>query len=257
MTAFRALVLAGSRPEIDPLLAYAGVAHKSLITLQDQTLLARVVEALTAAGATSIGVCTSHPAVVEAVGQLVTSARLEIIPAADSPSLSVAQAAQAMGFPLLVTTADHALLQPAWVLEFLASVPADADIAALLAPEALVQAAAPAGKRTYLAFRDGRFSGCNLFYLRSEAALGAVTLWRQVEARRKQPWKIAALLGPGMLLAYLTGRLSLDQALARLGRKAGVRARAVRTRHGLAAVDVDKPADLDLVRRLTAPESAL
>lgn len=257
MTGFRALVLAGSRPEIDPLLAYADVPHKSLITLQGQTLLARVVDALTVSGAASIGVCTSHPAVIEAAGRIATSARLEIIPAADSPSQSVGQGAQAMGFPLLVTTADHALLRPEWVQAFLAGVPDEADIAALLAPEALVRAAAPGGKRTYLAFRDGRYSGCNLFYLRSEAALGAVALWRQVEARRKQPWKIAALLGPVMLLAYLTGRLTLDQAVARLGRKAGVQARAVRTRHGLAAVDVDKPADLDLVRRLTAPEAAL
>jgi GTP:adenosylcobinamide-phosphate guanylyltransferase len=252
VTGFRALILAGSRPEIDPLLAYADVPHKSLITLQGQTLLARVVDALTVAGAVSIGVCTSHPAVIEAMGQIATSARLEVIPAADSPSQSVAQGAQAMGFPLLVTTADHALLRADWVREFLAGVPAEADIAALLAPEAAVRVAAPEGKRTYLAFRDGRYSGCNLFYLRSEAALGAVALWRQVEARRKQPWKIAALLGPGMLLAYLTGRLTLDRAVARLGRKAGVRACAVRTPYGLAAVDVDKPADLDLVRRLTA-----
>jgi len=252
VTGFRALVLAGSRPEFDPLLAYADVAHKSLIALEGETLLARVIDALTQAGAQSIGVCTSHPAVIEAAAQITTSARLEIIPAADSPSQSVAQGAQAMGFPLLVTTADHALLRADWVREFLAGVPAEADIAALLAPEAAVRVAAPEGKRTYLAFRDGRYSGCNLFYLRSEAALGAVALWRQVEARRKQPWKIAALLGPGMLLAYLTGRLTLDQAVARLGRKAGVRACAVHTPYGLAAVDVDKPADLDLVRRLTA-----
>lgn len=257
MTGFRALVLAGSRPELDPLLAYADVAHKSLISVQGQTLLARVIAALTQAGAQSIGVCTSHPTVIAAVGQITPQVGLAIIPAADSPSQSVALGAQAMGFPLLVTTADHALLRPEWVAEFLAEIPDEADIAALLAPEALVRAAAPEGKRTYLAFRDGRYSGCNLFYLRSEAALGAVALWRQVEARRKQPWKIAALLGPGMLLAYLTGRLTLDQAVARLGRKAGVKACAVRTRHGLAAVDVDKPADLDLVRRLTAPQAAL
>ncbi|MDP1618436.1 NTP transferase domain-containing protein [Phenylobacterium sp.] len=252
MTGFRALVLAGSRPEVDPLLAYADVAHKSLIPLQGQTLLNRVVDALTAAGASAIGVCTSHPAVIEAVGQIATSGRLTILPAADSPSLSVDQGARAMGFPLLVTTADHALLRPEWVRAFLADIPAEADIAALLAPETAVRAAAPDGKRTYLAFRDGRYSGCNLFYLRTEAALSAVALWRQVEARRKQPWKIAALLGPGMLLAYLAGRLTLDQAVARLGRKAGVRACAVRAAHGLAAVDVDKPADLDLVRSLVA-----
>ena len=73
--------------------------------------------------------------------------------------------------------AEIALLRADWVREFLAGVPAEADIAALLAPEAAVRVAAPEGKRTYLAFRDGRYSGCNLFYLRSEAALGAVALW--------------------------------------------------------------------------------
>ena len=52
------------------------------------------------------------------------------------------------------------------------------------------------------------------------------------------------------ILGYLLGRLTLDDAVQRLGRKAGVEAAAVRTPYGLAAVDVDKPADLDLVRRL-------
>ena len=40
-------------------------------------------------------------------------------------------------------------------------------------------------------------------------------------------------------------------AAARLGHLAGVRAAIVETPYGLASVDVDKPADLDLVRRLT------
>ncbi len=53
-----------------------------------------------------------------------------------------------------------------------------------------------------------------------------------------------------MLVRYALGRLTLDEAARRLGRKAGVEAVIVRTPHGLAAVDVDKPSDLDLVRRL-------
>lgn len=155
-----------------------------------------------------------------------------------------------MGTPLLVTTVDHALLQPDWVTDFMADTPADADIAILLGEEALVQAAAPTTKRTYLAFRDGRYSGCNLFYLKTPASLKAIDLWRTVEKHRKQPWKIAALFGPVMLVRYLLGLMTLDEMVARIGRLAGVRAAAVRARHGLAAVDVDKPADLDLVRSI-------
>ena len=250
MKPFTALVLAGSRSEPDVLSAYAGVSHKGLIELGGETLLARVVGALDRAGAAHIAVSASDPAIIAALGRLETAARLEALPASASPSLSVWQGARALGLPVLVTTVDHALLQPEWVTRFLADIPDDADVAALLAPEAAVRSAAPDTIRSFMNFRDGRYSGCNLFYLRNEQALAVIDLWRQVEAHRKQPWKIAALLGPGMLVSYLLGRLTLDDAVRRLGRKAGVVAAAVRTPYGLAAVDVDKPADLNLVRRL-------
>jgi GTP:adenosylcobinamide-phosphate guanylyltransferase len=254
LNGFRALVLAGSRGGIDPVAAYAGVSHKGLIVLGGQTLLARVLGALDQAGATRIGVSISDPdleaALVALLAVLTPNADVEVLPAAAGPSLSVRDGATALGAPLLVTTVDHALLRPEWVTDFMADAPADADIAVLLAPEALVRAAAPQTKRTYLAFRDGRYSGCNLFLLQTERAVQAIDLWRRVEQHRKQPWKIAALLGPVMLIRYLLGLMTLDETIGRIGRLAGVKAAAVRARHGLAAVDVDKPSDLDLVRSL-------
>lgn len=244
---FKALVLAGSRPgEIDSAAAHAGVSHKGLITLEGRTLLDRVLGAVQAAGAEEIGVSTSDAAIVSALPDGVAA----IAASTEGPSQSVREGANALGFPLLITTVDHALLKPEWITQFLADAPADADVALMLAPEERVRAAAPDTKRTYLAFRDGRFSGCNLFLFRSEAALPAIALWRRVEQNRKQPWKIAAMLGPGLLVRYLLGLLTLDEAIARLGALAGVRAAAVRAQDGLAAVDVDKPADLDLVRKI-------
>jgi molybdopterin-guanine dinucleotide biosynthesis protein A len=250
VAAFQALVLAGSRGGVDPVAAYAGVSQKGLIVLGGRTLLARVLDALDKAGAERIGVSTNDAALEAALADETTRATLSRLPSAAGPSQSVHDGAQAMGTPLLVTTVDHALLQAEWVSDFMADTPADADIAILLGEEALVQAAAPTTKRTYLAFRDGRYSGCNLFYLKTPASLRAIDLWRTVEKHRKQPWKIAALFGPVTLIRYLLGQMTLDEMVARIGRLAGVRAAAVRARHGLAAVDVDKPADLDLVRSL-------
>lgn len=246
MSGFQALVLAGSRGGPDAVADYAGVSHKGLITLGGQTLVARVVGALTAAGATRIGVMGDDPALRAALATL----PVEILDAAESPSRSVRKGAEALGTPLLVTTVDHALLQPDWVRRFLADVPPGADIAALVAPQPVVEAAAPGTKRTYLKFADGYRSGCNLFYLANDRALAAVDLWRRVEAERKRPWRIAGLLGPDILLRYLTGRLTLAGAVARLGKLAGVTAAGVDSPYGLAAVDVDKPADLDLVRQI-------
>lgn len=249
MTAFSALILAGSRGGPDAVADYAGVAHKALIELEGRPLLTRVAQALQAAGAARIGVSCNDPA----VAALARDLGLEMLAAAAGPSQSVLEGAQTLGFPLLVTTADHALLQPEWVQRFLSDLPPGTDVAAVVAPRAAVETAAPGTKRTYLKLADGHWSGCNLFWLGSERSLGAVAFWRRLEAERKRPWRMARILGPGMLLKYATGALSLDAAARRLGELAGVEARIVPTPYGLAAVDVDKPADLDLVRALTSP----
>jgi GTP:adenosylcobinamide-phosphate guanylyltransferase len=245
---FGALVLAGSRGGVDPVAAYAGVSHKALIVLDDQTLLARVAHALRDAGATRIAVSVSD----DAVRSHATELGLTVLTAAAGPSLSVREGIEALGAPLLVTTADHALLQPEWITRFLADVPPQADVAALLARQDVVESAAPGTRRTYLRFADGAWSGCNLFHFATPGSVAALDLWAQVEADRKRPWRIVRKLGIGTLLRYMSGRLTLVAAIAHLGRLAGLNAAAVSTPFGLAAVDVDKPADLDLVRTLTA-----
>lgn len=246
MTGFSALVLAGSRGGVDPVAAYGEAPHKALIRLGGETLLARVVGALRAAGATRIAVISSHPQVRDEIARL----GAEALDEAAGPSLSVKAGAGVLGTPLVVTTADHALLEPEWVTRFLADTPADADVTVLVAARPTVEAAAPGTKRTWLKLADGDWSGCNLFYLANDRALGVIDLWRRVEAERKRPWKMAQILGPGMLIRYLFRRLSLRDAAARLGALAQVNAAIVETPYGLASVDVDKPADLDLVRQI-------
>ncbi|HVJ00110.1 MAG TPA: nucleotidyltransferase family protein [Sphingomonas sp.] len=243
---FNALVLAGSRGGPDPLAVYAGVADKALIEIAGETMLARVIAALRAAGADRIGVSASSPAVIAAARAL----GVEVVPAAPGPSQSAAAGLAALGTPLLLTTADHALLRPEWVRAFLEGVPEDADVAVLLARREAIEAAAPGTRRTYLRFADGDWSGCNLFHFANPRAAAAIALWQRVEADRKRPWRIVRRLGPGLLLRYLTGRLTLADAMAHLGARAGVTARVVSAKDGHAAIDVDKPADLDLVRQL-------
>jgi GTP:adenosylcobinamide-phosphate guanylyltransferase len=245
---FNALVLAGSRGGADPLAAYAGVTDKALIEVAGETMLAHVVSALRAAGAARVAVSASSQSVAEHAAAL----GVESLAAAPGPSRSAAEGLAQLGAPLLVTTADHALLEPRWIADFLADAPADADVAALLARRDLIESAAPGTQRTYLRFADGDWSGCNLFLLATPRAAAAIDLWRAVEADRKRPWRIVRRLGPGLLLRYLLRRLTLAEAVAHLGRTAGVTAAIVPARDGRAAIDVDKPADLDLVRALTA-----
>lgn len=243
---FNALVLAGSRGGADPLADYAGVTDKAMIEIGGRTMLARVIDALRRAGAARIAVVYSS----DVVRDHAVALGAEVIAGAAGPSASAARGFAALGAPLLVTTADHALLEPEWVMRFLGDVPPGADVAVLLARRDVIEQAVPETRRTYLRFADGAWSGCNMFFLATPRAAAAIDLWQRVEADRKRPWRIVGRLGPRLLLRYLRGRLTLAEGLAHVGKLAGVEARMVPSPFGLAAVDVDKPSDLDLVRGL-------
>ena len=244
-----ALILAGSRPGApDPVALAEGAAHKALVDVGGMPMLARVVGALRAAGVETIGVSANEPAVVA----LAKAMGCKVLAPADGPSASVAAGLRELGTPLLVTTADHALLQPDWVRDFLSDTPSGADVAILLARRNDVEAALPGSKRTYLRLDDGGWSGCNLFLLATPRSEAAIATWSAVEADRKRPWRIAARLGLGTLWRYALGRLAMADAIAGLGRRIGIIAAAVPARDGLAAVDVDKPSDLAQVRALVA-----
>jgi hypothetical protein len=67
---------------------------------------------------------------------------------------------------------------------------------------------------------------------------------------RKRPLRLMLRLGVGFALRYGLGWLRLEDALTELGRASGARIAMVEMTDGRAAIDVDKPDDLELVRRL-------
>lgn len=258
--ALTALVLAGSRGLGDPLARYANVSHKALIEIGGQPMLARVVAALARVPRIArIVIVIERPDLVSELGleRIAGGRPLEVHAAAGSPSLSVAQALRELGAPLFVTTADHALLEPEWIEHFLDHAPADADAIAALAPRAAIEAAVPGTRRTWLRFADGAYSGCNLFLFARPPAAAVVRLWREIENERKHPLRMLRRLGFGFALRYALGLLPLGAALARLGALTRSRIAIVELPFGRAAVDVDKPEDLELVRRLLSNKSPL
>lgn len=261
MSGLNALILAGSRGPDDPMALATGVEHKALIPVGGTPMLLRVIAALAATPEVAqIIVCIEAPALVRALPGLDAACGgkpLQLFAAHGSPSRSVSAALAHYGTPLLVTTADHALLRPEWVSHFIQHQPKGVDATAGLARSTVVMAAAPDTQRTFLRFADGHYSGCNLFYFATPRAAALTTLWVQVEALRKQPLKMLGLLGFGYALRYRLGWLNLGSALARLGTLAGgARVAVVEMPFGRAAIDVDKMADLALVQRLLKEDAA-
>lgn len=251
---WHALVLGGSRKSSDPVADAAGVSIKAFARVGGMPMIERVVAALRDSECIDgITVCLPGTAPIDAESPglavaLRDGAVVRVEPA-ESPSASALEALRAVppDTGLLITTADHALLTPAMVRDFCnGAEEADAHAAIGLARWDAVQRAYPGAIRTCLTFRDGGYSNCNLFAFVGPEARCAVAFWQGLEAYRKSPARLAARIGVGSMLGYLSRRWTAAEAMQRLGRRIGVRTAPVVLEHPEAAIDVDTSADLEL-----------
>ena len=250
--AISVIVLAADRGPGDPLATSAGVIGKVLVEIAGKPMLTRVMQ--TVSGLAGDGrlmvVCRDDPAYAQAADVGREFQRIEPGP---GPAASAVAAMDRLdpAEPVLLVTGDHPLLQPAWLEQFVSQAAASgADAAVGLVDHAAVVARFPDSRRTRYRFSDVSVCGTNLFYFAGRRGRAVVEQWRAFEAHRKKPWKIVGRLGPWNLLRYLTGRLSLAAAMAALSHRMNLRLTAVMLDAPEAAVDVDSPADLELVTRL-------
>jgi GTP:adenosylcobinamide-phosphate guanylyltransferase len=245
-----AVVLAGSRPGRDAFAEQYGTDLKALIPIAGEPMVRRPVRALLESdGVEKVLVVSQSTERIAAV--LPEDPRIELQESAGTIAETIEQIVlkRTTDFPLLVTTADHALLDPAMIAEFMAEAKG-ADFAIGVVERRPLLARLPQTKRTWLAFRGGAYSGANLFALGSIKSLAAIEQWRAVEQDRKKGWRVLSALGPALLLGAVLRLRTLDQSVAAMGRKLGMTARAVVLSDPLAGVDVDKPVDHAIVEAI-------
>ena len=246
-----ALVLAGSRPGVDPFAEAHGAAVKALIPVAGEPMVVHPVRALLASPQVrDVRVLSQRPDLLEPV--LPADARLQhsVSSGTIAETLLAICGDPETPWPLLVTTADHVLLDA----EFTRA-SAGADVAVALVERRPLLARFPDAQRTWLKFRGGAYSGANLFALTSPRARAAIAQWRAVEQDRKKGWRVVAQFGLPLLLGAVLRLRTIHQTAAALGRKLGLTLRAIELRNPIAAVDVDKQADLELVERILAGQA--
>lgn len=244
---YTAIVLAGSRRGRDLFAEQFGNDIKALIAVGGEPMVRRPVRALLASrNVSEVVVLSQAPDRIAAV--IPGSWRVAMRQSRGTIAETMLEICQdpATTWPLLVTTADHALLDTAIVDEFCEGA-AGADLAVGVVEKDVLMRRFPNSERTWLKFRGGAYTGANLFALRSAKVTPAIELWRSVEQDRKKGWRVIASVGPLVLLGALLRLLSIDNVLARLGRKLGLTIKAVRLSNPVAGVDVDKPVDHTLV----------
>ncbi|HKT76716.1 MAG TPA: nucleotidyltransferase family protein, partial [Sphingobium sp.] len=215
-----ALLLAGSRPGADPLAQAAGVPVKPLAPVAGEPMINRPARALLAHPAIErLLILTQQPdlyAADPATAWLADHPQVRFEPSGTGIAATLMEMLDRPGapYPLLVTTADHVLLDRAMLDQFVGEA-TGADIAVALVERATLLARYPQSRRTWLKFRDGWWSGANLFWFGSAKARSVIALWQEVEQDRKKGWKILAAFGPVALLGALLRILTLRAGIAR------------------------------------------
>jgi GTP:adenosylcobinamide-phosphate guanylyltransferase len=247
-----AVVLAGSRPGRDAFAEQFGTDLKALIPIAGEPMVRRPVRALLESGEVGriVVMAQEPPRIADA---LPTDPRITMRPSQGTIAETIMDLIgdASVEWPLLITTADHALLDGEIVDEFCGA-SKGADVAIGVVERANLMRRLPATKRTWLPFRGGAYTGANLFALRSRQVAPAVELWRSVEQDRKKAWRVMSMLGPLMLASVALRLLSLDEVLDQVGGKLKLSVKAVRLGNPLAGVDVDKPEDHALVEDILA-----
>jgi GTP:adenosylcobinamide-phosphate guanylyltransferase len=251
--------MAADRNPDDPVMQAAGVACKALAPVGGTPMGLRVLNALEESLEVGPRLLVGPPAPLleqaEALKSGVDAGDYDWIASRESPSASAAAAMEQIpeSQPVLLTTADHALLSSRVIDHFCRQArTTDFDLAVALAPHDLVKKAYPDVKRTRLRFGDRDYCSCNLFAFMTPHSRAITGVWHKVESQRKQPWRVIGILGWWPVFKYLLGRLSLQEALTRISARLGIKIGAVILPYPEAAVDVDDEHDWHLVQQILA-----
>jgi len=252
---FTAIILAGQRPGIDPLAAHFNESYKALISIAGRPMLTHVTRRLVGRAdvvrviilAQKADALFDHPD----TRWMRDDPRVVTRDCGDSVVQAIIDTLDAMpdAFPFLLTTADNVLLDDAMIDAFVAGA-SDADLAAALVERRTLAAAYPGNRRTWLRFRGGAYSGANLFWLGSPAALRGLAVWRGIEQQRKRARAVLGAFGTGLALMIGLRLLTLDLAIARVGKRLGLRAKAVVLPFAEACIDVDKVSDHAMAEKI-------
>jgi GTP:adenosylcobinamide-phosphate guanylyltransferase len=110
-----------------------------------------------------------------------------------------------------------------------------------------MEASFPGCRRTFFRLRDREVCGGDLAVVRTSVFDTEAGVWQRLSEARKSRWRMAAAIGPSVLLRFLLGRLSVEQAERLASRRLGIRGKALNCPYPEVGMDVDKPFQLDLV----------
>jgi GTP:adenosylcobinamide-phosphate guanylyltransferase len=153
--------------------------------------------------------------------------------------------------PVIVATGDIPLLTGAAVDAFIeAGLATGAEFVYPLVRKETVEAVYPGAQRTYFKLKSGRYTGGNAMMVDPKLIPAARELGQRLFNDRKNAVATVRTAGFGFAVRFVLGRLEPTDLADKIRDLLGGTGAAVVLEDASIAMDVDKPADLELVERL-------
>ena len=115
-------------------------------------------------------------------------------------------------------------------------------------PRDVMEKRFPDSKRTYTHLKGRDVCGADLNISHVRMATEHLDMWEQLIGNRKSPLKQASIIGFGTLFSLFARQLTLEDAVARVSGRIGIKGRAIVWPYAEPCMDVDKPHQLELLR---------
>ena len=123
------------------------------------------------------------------------------------------------------------------------------DIYYGVVPRQVMEKRYPGSNRTYTRLKDIELCGADMHVTHVRMATEHLDMWEELIGNRKSPLKQAATIGFGTLFKVATRSIALDDLVDVITRRLNITGRPIIWPHAEPGMDVDKPHQLELVRR--------
>lgn len=154
---------------------------------------------------------------------------------------------------LIIVTSDIPLLSSEAVEDFLGQCgELEGELFYPIVPKEINEEKFPGVKRTYIRLREGVFTGGNLFLVQASIIEPCAAKAERLVSLRKSTLALSRQMGLIFIIKYLLQILTIKETEVKVSRLLGVKGFGIISNYPEVGIDVDKPSDLELVRRLLA-----
>ena len=115
-------------------------------------------------------------------------------------------------------------------------------------PRDVMEARFPDSKRTWTRLKDMDVCGADMNISHVRNATEHLEMWEALIGNRKSPLRQAGIIGFGTLFKLFTRQLTLQEAVARVSARIGIKGHAIVWPYAEPCMDVDKPHQLEMLR---------